>query len=112
MSVCLIDRQCIPCQGGVPPLTEEEIQPLLQQLSGWEVRKSHHLFKEYRFKDFVTALDFVQRLGDLAEAQGHHPELTLGYGYVRVSIWTHKIDGLSESDFILAAHCDRAHEAL
>jgi len=104
----LADRECIPCRGGVPPLKGEEIIRLLSQLdSGWRVAGEHHLEREYAFPDFRTALTFVNRVGELAEAQGHHPDLTLAWGKVGVQIWTHKIDGLTESDFVLAAKIDR-----
>jgi 4a-hydroxytetrahydrobiopterin dehydratase len=102
----LSSKQCVPCRGGVPPLAGEEIQRLLAQLNGWEVVREHHLKKNYRFKDFAEALAFVNRVGALAEEQGHHPDICFGWGKVEVTIWTHKIDGLTESDFILAAKID------
>jgi 4a-hydroxytetrahydrobiopterin dehydratase len=80
--------------------------PLLAQIDGWEVVGNHHLEKTYRFPDFASALAFVNRAGAIAEEQGHHPDLTLSWGRVQMQIWTHKIDGLTESDFILAAKCD------
>ena len=103
----LAERQCVPCRGGVPPLKGDEIAKLSSQLAGWEVAKEHHLRKEYKFKDFREALLFVNRVGELAEAQGHHPDMCFGWGRVEVTIWTHKIDGLTESDFVLAAKIDR-----
>ncbi len=102
----LAARSCVPCRGGVPPLTAEQIRPLREQLAGWEVVRDHHLEKVYRFPDFRRALDFVNRIGALAEAEGHHPDLHLAWGRVRVEVWTHKIDGLTESDFVLAAKID------
>jgi len=102
----LANRECVPCRGGIPPLTSEEIAPLLAQLDGWEVIDNHHLAKGYTFDDFVTALAFVNRVGEIAEAVGHHPDLYLTWGKVGVEIYTHKIDGLAEADFILAAKCD------
>lgn len=102
----LSDKTCVPCRGGVPPLSPEQQAPLLAQLEGWEVIDGHHLVKDFRFKDFKTALDFVHRAGQVAEEQGHHPEITLGWGHAKVEIWTHKIDGLTESDFVLAAKYD------
>ena len=102
----LSSRQCVPCRGGVPPLEGAVITILLAQLTDWEVVNEHHLKKEYRFKDFKEALGFVNRVGDLAEEQGHHPDICFGWGKVEVTIWTHKIDGLTESDFILAAKID------
>lgn len=103
----LAERQCVPCRGGVPPLKGKEIENLLSQLAGWEVVKEHHLRKEYKFKDFSESLAFVNRVGELAEAQGHHPDICFGWGKAEVMIWTHKIDGLTESDFVLAAKIDR-----
>jgi 4a-hydroxytetrahydrobiopterin dehydratase len=100
-------RECVPCRGGVPPLSAGEREPLLRQLQGWDVVDGHHLAKGYRFKDFRDALAFVNRVGEVAEANGHHPDLHLAWGSVRIEIFTHKIDGLTESDFILAAKCDR-----
>jgi 4a-hydroxytetrahydrobiopterin dehydratase len=106
--VCsLADQKCVPCRGGVPPLTASERAPLLAQLRGWEVVDGHHLTKTYAFPDFVQALSFVNRVGALAEDNGHHPDVYLAWGKVRLDIWTHKIDGLTESDFVLAAKCDR-----
>ena len=103
----LSSKQCVPCRGGVPPLTGEEIQPLLGQLDGWEVVLQHHLKKNYGFSNFAEALAFVNRVGEVAEEQGHHPDICFGWGKVEVTLWTHKIDGLTESDFILAAKIDQ-----
>ena len=99
-------RECVPCRGGVPPLKGEELQSLIGQISGWEVVGEHHLRKGYKFKDFRETLDFVNRVGELAEGQGHHPDICFGWGKAEITIWTHKIDGLTESDFILAAKID------
>ncbi len=99
----LAQKTCVPCRGGTPPLTAQEIKPLADQVPGWEVVENHHLEKSYRFEDFKSALDFVNRVGELAEEQDHHPDLYLAWGKVDITTWTHKIDGLSESDFILAA---------
>lgn len=106
----LAARDCIPCRGGVPPLTEAEMRPLLAQLDGWEVVESHHLRRRFAFEDFVSALAFVNRVGALAEEVGHHPDLELGWGRVVVEIWTHKIDGLAEADFVFAARVDRLRD--
>lgn len=103
----LAERQCVPCRGGVPPLAGEEIEKLLAQLEGWQVTNEHHLHKTYRSRDFRESLQFVNRIGELAEAQGHHPDLCFGWGKTEVTIWTHKIDGLTESDFVLAARIDK-----
>ena len=103
----LADRQCVPCRGGVPPLKGEEIDKLIAQLSGWDVVDEHHLRKQYKFKDFRETLDFVNRVGEVAEKEGHHPDFCFGWGKAEVTIWTHKIDGLTESDFVLAAKIDK-----
>ena len=102
----LAARECVPCRGGVPPLQGAQIQNLLNELAGWEVVAEHHLRKEYQFKNFRDSLDFVNRVGELAEEQGHHPDVCFGWGRAEITIWTHKIDGLTESDFILAAKID------
>ena len=104
----LAERDCVPCRGGVPPLKGDDLKKLHAQLGpGWEVIDEHHLARTYRFDDFKQALAYVNRLGATAESQGHHPDILLSWGRVRVELWTHKIDGLSESDFILAAKADR-----
>ena len=103
----LASRQCVPCRGGVPPLTSEEISKLSPQLQGWEVVNDHHLTKSYKFANFTEAQQFVNRVGDLAEEQGHHPDICFSWGRADISIWTHKINGLTESDFILAAKIDK-----
>ncbi len=103
----LASRQCVPCRGGVPALKGAEITPLLGQLTDWEVIEEHHLAKTYKFKDFREAQVFVNQVGDIAEEQGHHPDICFGWGKAEVSIWTHKINGLTESDFILAAKIDQ-----
>jgi 4a-hydroxytetrahydrobiopterin dehydratase len=102
----LVEKKCIPCRGGVPALKGEELALLQAQVSGWRVVAEHHLEKLFAFPDFRTALDFVNRAGAVAEQEGHHPDLALSWGKVGVKIWTHKIDGLTESDFILAAKID------
>jgi 4a-hydroxytetrahydrobiopterin dehydratase len=103
----LASRECVPCRGGVPPLRGQEIQQLIKELDGWDVVREHHLRKAYEFKNFREALEFVNRVGELAEEQGHHPDILLAWGRVEITIWTHKIDGLTESDFILAAKIDK-----
>ena len=99
----LAAMKCEPCQGGVPPLARERVSELLGQLSGWGVEKNHHLVRGFPFPDFVTALAFVNKVGALAEAEGHHPDISLGWGYAAVVFYTHKISGLHENDFIMAA---------
>ena len=108
MSRSLAARTCIPCRGGIPPLTREQIAPLLERLEGWMVEDEKKLVKSYRFRDFARALAFVNRAGEIAEAEGHHPDLHLSWGYVGVELWTHKIGGLHDNDFILAAKLDQA----
>ncbi len=110
MSIPLPQQQCIPCRGGVPPLEGEALDALAKELGAdWRVVDGHHLEKEYRFPNFVTALDFVNRVGGMAEEQNHHPDLFLTWGRVVVRIWTHKIDGLTESDFVFAAKAETLH---
>lgn len=100
----LANKDCVPCKGGVPPLKGEELQKLYSDLgNGWALVGEHHLEKEYKLKDFAQALDFTNKVGAVAEEQNHHPDIELGWGRVLVKIWTHKIDGLTESDFIFAA---------
>ena len=110
MTESLAGKHCVPCHGGVPRLTGEETGPLLAQLEGWRVVEGHHLSKEYGFTNFADALAFVNRAGGVAEAEGHHPDIEFGWGYARVRVYTHAIDGLSESDFILAARIDKSRE--
>jgi 4a-hydroxytetrahydrobiopterin dehydratase len=103
----LAAKQCVPCKGGVPPMARDQVNRLLGELNGWGVEKEFHLTKTFTFPDFVTALAFVNKIGAIAEEQGHHPDLYLSWGMVRVETWTHKITGLTESDFILAAKIDQ-----
>ena len=99
---------CTPCRGGVPPLKGEELDTLQNKLgNNWQIINEHQLEKEYIFSDFRKALDFTVKVGELAENQNHHPDIYLAWGKVKVTIWTHKIDGLTESDFILAAKADQ-----
>lgn len=108
----LASRTCGPCTAGTPPVEGEELTRLLGQLSGWSADAgeggSRRLVKQYRFPDFRQALAFVNRVGEIAEQAGHHPDIELGWGRVKLTIWTHSIGGLSENDFILAAKADRA----
>jgi len=107
----LADKTCVPCRGGVPPLAGSELEALHKSVPSWNVVNEHHLHREYRFPDFKQALDFVNRVGAVAEEQGHHPDIFLAWGKVEVTLWTHKINGLTESDFIMAAKIDRLAEA-
>lgn len=104
----LASKDCVPCRGGVPPLEGEELERLEQELGGgWVVVDGHHLSKSFELPDFRTALELTNRIGELAEREGHHPDIHLAWGRVGIEIWTHKIDGLTESDFVLAAKIDR-----
>jgi 4a-hydroxytetrahydrobiopterin dehydratase len=107
MTEQLADKKCVPCRGGVPPLKGKELTALHQVVPQWNVVEENHLTREYKFLDFAKALEFVNRAGALAEEQGHHPDILLAWGKVQVTLWTHKVDGLTESDFIMAAKIDR-----
>ena len=107
----LADQMCVPCRGGVPPLAGAELRRLSDQLPEWKVVEEHHIAKTFLFPDFRKALDFVNRVGEIAEQQGHHPDVCLSWGQVDVKIFTHKIRGLTESDFILGAKVDRVYFA-
>ena len=108
----LAEKECVPCKGGIPPLKGSALTSLLPDLGGgWSVISEHHLEKEYRFKNFREALNFTIRVGELAEAQAHHPDIYLAWGKVKLTVWTHKIDGLTESDFVLAAKADTRQSA-
>lgn len=102
----LAAKTCVACRSDTPPLKGTELQELQGQLPGWEVVEEHHLRREFRFKNFKEALDFVNRVGEVAEEQGHHPDISFGWGQAEVTVFTHKIDGLTESDFIFAAKVD------
>lgn len=110
MAQALADKQCVPCRGGVPPLKGQELENFRQSVPSWSVINEHHIQRQFAFPDFKKALEFVNRVGDLAEEQGHHPDIFLAWGRVEITLWTHKIDGLTESDFIMAAKIDRAHQ--
>ena len=103
----LVYRRCTPCRGGVPPLSGQALASLQERLPLWKVVDGHHLERSFLFSDFKTALAFVNQVGALAEEEGHHPDLTLSWGKVDARIYTHKIGGLSDNDFILAAKIDQ-----
>ena len=104
----LAKKNCIPCKGGIPPLKGDKLKDLMEKLKNdWKIIKEHHLEKEYSFKNFKEALNFTIKVGELAENLGHHPDIFLAWGKVKLTIWTHKIDGLTESDFIYAAKVDK-----
>lgn len=107
----LAARDCVPCRGGVPPLAGEELARLERELGGgWRVVDGHHLEKEFGFDDYRSGLDFVVRVAEMSEEQGHHGDVLLTWGKVRLRIWTHKIAGLTESDFVWAARADELVE--
>jgi len=105
----LADQNCVPCKGGVPPMGQEQAEKLLRELDdGWTLNSRGHLERTYEFSNFVAAMAFANRVGEIAEAQSHHPDLHVAWGKCTVEIWTHKIQGLTESDFYFAAKADRA----
>lgn len=103
----LATKKCVPCEGGVAPLKGVELEKLKIQLDaeapGWELRDTKHLQKEFKFPDFKSALEFVNKIGAIAESEDHHPNIEFGYGFARILLWTHAIDSLSDNDFFLAA---------
>lgn len=100
----LSKKKCVPCLADAPPLKGEDLKALYMQLDeGWKIVDEHHLEREYKFKNFKHALSFTNIIGKVAEEEGHHPDIFLSWGMVKIRLWTHKINGLSESDFILAA---------
>jgi len=104
----LSDKKCVPCKGGVPPLKGTALNELFNELKeGWELINDHYLEKTFRFKNFKQALAFTNLIGELAEQENHHPDFYLAWGKVKLTIWTHKIDGLTESDFVFAAKSDQ-----
>ena len=107
----LADQHCVPCRGAIAPLKSDALRPFAEQLPDWKIIEEHHLAKTFLFRDFKTGLDFVNRIGAVAEQEGHHPDLCLAWGKVDVQIFTHKIRGLTESDFILAAKIDQLYAA-
>ena len=113
MTTSLADKKCMACEGGVSPLDREEAREMLQKLEqGWEIAEGKKIRKSYEFDDFVGALDFTNKVGEIAEEAGHHPDIYLTYGEVVLEIWTHSVDGLTGNDFILAAKADRAREQM
>ena len=106
----LASKTCVPCRGGVPALHGKELDQIYKQLpqsANWKIVNEHHIIRTFTFSDFKQALDFVNRVGALAEEQGHHPDILLTWGKAEITLWTHKVDGLSESDFIMAAKIDQ-----
>ena len=109
----LVEKKCIPCQGGVPPLEGEEVDKYYQQISSaWELNSDkNRLKRSVKFKNFCDPMAMANEIGKMADEQWHHPELSIGYGHLEIEVWTHKIDGLVESDFIFAAKCDHIIES-
>jgi len=105
-STPLKSRKCVPCEAGTPPLGVEEIKNYLSDLNNWEVLENNKIIKEFKFKDFKEAMEFVNKVADLAENEGHHPNIGINYNKVEIVLWTHSIGGLSENDFILAIKLD------
>ena len=98
----LTQKKCVPCEGGVPPMSDEKAQEMLQQTPGWE-KEGKKIQREFKFKDFVEAMKFVNKVADLAESEDHHPDIHIYWNKVKLVLWTHAIGGLSENDFIMAA---------
>ena len=107
----LAQKDCVPCKGGMPPLDKSKVEDLLGQLKAWTIEHDYYLTRTFEFLDFAKALEFTNRVGAIAEQQGHHPNIHLAWGKVKVEVWTHKINGLTESDFIFAAKVDEAFNA-
>ena len=107
----LANKKCIPCEGGIPSFNIEEIHKYLKKVDGWDVKsddqKTYYLIKEFKFDDFLKSIQFINKVGDIAETEGHHPDIWFGWGYAKIKIFTHAIKGLHESDFVLAAKVDR-----
>ena len=107
----LADKKCIPCEGGIPSFNLEEIHKYLKKVDGWDVesvdKKDFFIIKNFKFKNFLESQSFVNKVGEIAEQEGHHPDIWFGWGYAKIKIQTHAINGLHESDFVLAAKIDR-----
>jgi|TARA_B100000401_G_scaffold219117_1_gene147984 4a-hydroxytetrahydrobiopterin dehydratase len=107
----LSEKKCIPCEGGIPSFDINEIHKYLKKVDGWDVKqdesKNFYLIKEFKFENFIKSQRFINKVGDIAEAEGHHPDIWFGWGYAKIKIFTHAIKGLAESDFILAAKIDK-----
>jgi 4a-hydroxytetrahydrobiopterin dehydratase len=109
MPETLASQTCVPCRGGVPPLKGQELQQILRQVPQWKAVNEHHITRVFTFPDFKQALDFVNRVGEVAETQGHHPDILLTWGKAEITMWTHKIEGLTRSDLIMAAKIDQLY---
>ena len=112
----LSKKKCVPCEGGIPSFNLGEIHKYLKKVDGWDAKKNEdenfYLLKEFKFENFVNAQDFVNKVGNIAETEGHHPDIWFGWGYAKIKIFTHAINGLAESDFILAAKIDKIIQCL
>jgi 4a-hydroxytetrahydrobiopterin dehydratase len=106
--MALADKKCEPCHGGTPALSRNEFEPLLRELKDWQVVDDHKLHKSVKTKDFKQALDLANKVGAIAEEEGHHPDLLVRWGELGIDMWTHAVDGLSQADFVMAAKIDRA----
>ena len=107
----LSEKKCIPCEGGIPSFDINEIHKYLKKVDGWDVKqdesKNFYLIKEFKFENFINSQKFINKVGNIAETEGHHPDIWFGWGYAKIKIFTHAIKGLAESDFILAAKIDK-----
>ena len=107
----LADKKCNPCEGGIPSFNLEEIHKYLKKVDGWDVQsvdeKDYYIIKNFKFNSFLESQSFVNKVGEIAEQEGHHPDIWFGWGYAKIKIQTHAINGLHESDFVLAAKIDR-----
>ena len=102
----LASKNCVPCRGGTPALKGVELDHLMKEVPGWHIVNDHHITRTFTFPDFKQALDFTNKVSAIAEAQGHHPDILLAWGKAEITLWTHKVNGLTESDFIMAAKVD------
>ena len=107
----LANKKCIPCEGNIPPFSADEIHNYLKKVDGWDVKsdddKTYYLIKEFKFENFINSQKFINKVGNIAETEGHHPDIWFGWGYAKIKIFTHAINGLHESDFVLAAKIDK-----
>ena len=107
----LADKKCIPCEGGIPSFNLSEIHKYLKKVDGWDVKsddeKTYYLIKQFKFNNFLESQNFINKVGEVSETENHHPDITFGWGYAKIKIFTHAINGLHESDFVLAAKIDK-----
>ena len=102
----LLQKKCVPCEGIGKAFTKKEVQAYLKKVENWEIKESKKIEKLFKFKNFVQAMDFANKITEIAEQENHHPDLHISWGKVRVELWTHALNGLTENDFILAAKID------